>query len=323
MARFLVRRAAFALLLVFVVSSGALLLARLAPGDAASNLVTTGVSAQAIARERARYGLDRPILEQYASWLAHAARLDFGQSILFGRPVGELVRRSAGNTAILALTALVFATILGVPLGVVSGSRQRGALSAAIRAGSLVCLSLPPLLTSLVLVFVAARTGWFPLGGMTSIDASNAGWLSWVRDVSRHLPLPALALGAPIAATLERLQSQATGEALRQPWVLATVARGVPWTRVVWRDAFKASLGPVASIYGLVVGSLLSGSFAVEIVTSWPGLGRLMFDALRARDLYLVAGCAAIGSVFLAIGALVSDAVLALTDPRTRRAEPV
>ena len=100
--------------------------------------------------------------------------------------------------------------------------------------------------------------------------------------------------------------------------MLATLARGVGRGRLVWHDGFKASVGPVASIYGLMIGSLLSGSFVVEIVTSWPGLGRLMFDALRARDLYLVAGCATLGSVFLAAGTLVSDVALALADPRVR-----
>jgi peptide/nickel transport system permease protein len=99
--------------------------------------------------------------------------------------------------------------------------------------------------------------------------------------------------------------------------VLATFARGVSERRVVWRDALKAALGPVASIYGLVVGSLLSGSFVVEMVTAWPGLGRLMLDALRARDAFLVAGCAAAGTVFLAFGTLLSDAAVALVNPRT------
>ena len=99
--------------------------------------------------------------------------------------------------------------------------------------------------------------------------------------------------------------------------MLATLARGVPRARVIWRDALKAALRPIASIYGIVVGTLLSGSFAVEIITSWPGLGRLMLDALRARDVYLVAGCAAAGSVFLAAGTLLSDAALAVVDPRS------
>jgi peptide/nickel transport system permease protein len=321
LARFLARRVMFGFVLVFVVSSGALLLTRLAPGDVAGDLVGSGASLQAVARERARYGLDRPILEQYAGWLSRAARFDFGPSIMFGRPVGELVGQRAANTALLAAFALLLATLVGLPLGVVSGSRRGGLLTGAIRAASLVCLSLPPLVTSLVFVCIAARTGWLPIGGMTSIDASGTEWLAWLRDVAWHLPLPAVALALPIAAMLERLQSQAMGETLRQTFVLAALARGVPAGRLVWRDGLRASLRMVASIYGLVVGGLLSGSFVVEIVTSWPGLGRLMYDALRARDLYLVAGCATAGSVFLAVATVLSDLALAAIDPRVRAEE--
>jgi peptide/nickel transport system permease protein len=316
--RLLARRAVFGLLLVFVVSSGAVLLTRFAPDNAIAELVASGASRETIERERARYGFDRPMLEQYATWLSHAARLDFGQSAMFGRPVGELVRQRAANTALLAVVALACATLVGIPLGVVSGSRRGGPLAAIIRAASLLCLSLPPLITSLVLVFVAARTGWFPIGGMTSIEAADAGWLPWLRDVAWHVPLPAIALALPLAALLERLQSQATGETLREPYMLAALARGVRRSRLVWRDGFKPAMRPVASIYGLIVGGLLSGSFVVEIVTSWPGLGRLMFDGLRARDLYLVAGCATFGSIFLAAGSLLSDLALAFADPRLR-----
>jgi peptide/nickel transport system permease protein len=132
--------------------------------------------------------------------------------------------------------------------------------------------------------------------------------------------LPALALALPVAASLERMQSQATAETLAETYLVAARARGAAPARLVWRDALKPSLRPVVSIYGLIVGGLLSGSFAVEIVTSWPGLGRLMFDGLRARDLYLVAGCAALGSLFLVAGSLLSDVALALIDPRLREA---
>ncbi len=319
MLRLLARRAAFGLLLVFVVSSGAVLLTRVSPGSVIADLVAAGAGRAEIQRERARYGLDRPILDQYFSWLSHAARLDFGESQMFpGHRVGDLVRQRAGNTAVLAVVALAFATLAGVPLGVISGSRRSRRLAGVIRGMSLLCLSLPPLVTSLMLVFIAARTGWFPIGGMTSIEAADTGWLPWLRDVAWHLPMPAVALALPLAAILERLQSQSTAETLRQPCMLATLARGVGRGRLVWRDAFKASIGPVASIYGLIVGSLLSGSFVVEIVTSWPGLGRLMFDALRARDLYLVAGCATFGSIFIAAGSLLSDLTLAVADPRVR-----
>ena len=132
----------------------------------------------------------------------------------------------------------------------------------------------------------------------------------------RHLIVPAAALALPLAAMFERLQSQSMSEVIGQPYMLATHARGVPAARAIWRDALKGALGPIAAVYGLVVGTLLSGSFAVEAITAWPGLGELMLAALRARDVYLVAGCAVAGSVFLAIGTLLSDAALALVEPR-------
>jgi len=309
MARYVVRRLIFAALLVFLVSSAALVLTRLAPGDYA--MLTLGVDArpEVLEQTRARYGLNRTIAEQYGDWLVHAIRFDFGESMQHGVPVAGLVRAAAANTAILAATALVAATLVGLPLGVISGSR-RGWTVQAIRAVSLVVLSTPSLLTSLVLLVIAARTGWFPVGNMRSAGPSSTGDLLW------HLVLPATALALPVAAMFERLQAQAMSDVVGKPYVLAALARGVPRSRIVWRDALKAALRPTIAVYGLVVGALLSGSFAVEAVTSWPGLGQLMLNALRARDVYLVAGCAAAGSLFLAFGTLVSDLALAMVDPR-------
>lgn len=314
MTGYFARRLAFAALLVIVVSSASLVLARLAPGDYVTISVPPEASPEAKAQARARLGLDRSIGAQYLDWLSSAVRLDFGRSFLYERPVRDLIPERAANTAILALTALVVATAVGLPLGIVSGSRRAGVLSAVIRFVSLVLLSMPPLLTSLFLVFVAARTGWFPVGGM---GASAI-------DVLHHLVLPAAAIGLPLAAALERLQAQAMGEVIDAPFVLATLARGVPRSRVVWRSALKPALRPVASVYGLIVGSLLSGSFVVEVITAWPGLGSLMLEALRARDVFLVTGCAGTGALFLACGTLVSDLALGAVDPRAseRAQEP-
>jgi peptide/nickel transport system permease protein len=309
----LLRRLVFAVALVFTVSSASLLLTRLAPGDYATESLGIGAGRQRLDEMRARYGLDRPIFEQYRGWLLGALRFDFGRSLAYDRPVADLIPERAANTAILAVTALVAATLVGLPLGIVTGTRPSGAVSTAIRAASIVLLSMPPLLTSLFLVFVAARTGWLPIGGMRSGSSGGAAI-----DLLRHLVVPAAALALPLAAMFERLQAQAMREVIGEPYVLAALARGVPRSRVIWRDAFKAALRPIASIYGLVVGTLLSGSFAVEIITTWPGLGRLMLEALRARDVYLVAGCATAGSVFLACGTLLSDVALALVDPRAR-----
>jgi len=313
---YLARRAAFAALLVFTVSSAALVLARLAPGDFAQMSLGVGASPEAIAAARERLGLNRSLGEQYRDWLAHAVRLDFGRSLQYGSPVADLVRDAAANTAILAITALVAATLLGLPLGIISGSRA-GRVASAIASASAVLLSLPSLLTSLLLLVVAARTGWFPVGNMRSAAVSPT-FVSGAADLLWHLALPATALALPIAATFERLQSQAMADVVRQPYVIAAQARGVPRSRIIWRDALRAALRPTVAVYGLVVGALLSGSFAVETVTSWPGLGQLMLNALRARDVYLVAGCAVAGSVFLAFGTLVGDVALAIVDPRAR-----
>ena len=319
MIRFLLRRLAFALLLVIAVSSAALLLTRLAPGDLTSELGPRA-RPEDVARARERFDLNRNPLAQLGGWAARAARLDFGDSFLYDRPVSPLIRRAAGNTAVLAATALVIATFLGIPLGVVTGSRS-SALAACIRGASLVCLSIPPLLASLLLVFLASRTGWLPSGGMTSVAAIDAGWPAWLLDVARHLPLPALALALPLAATFERLQAQAMTETIHQPFVVAALARGVTWRRLLIDHAWRPSLRSMCAIYGLAIGALLSGSFVVEYVTAWPGLGRLMYEALRARDIYLVAGCAAMGGVFLAFGSVVSDLLLFAADPRVREGQ--
>lgn len=318
MIRFLLRRLAFAAVLVAASSSAALLLTRLAPGDVVAIELGAQATAEERAAARARLGLDLSPGEQWAAWAGRALRLDLGQSFLYTRPVAPLVARAAVNTATLGFVALAVATAIGLGLGIYTGSRPPGLGPGLVRAVSIACISLPPLLTSLLLVFLAARTGWLPLGGMTSSAAVDQSWGAWLADVASHLPLPVLALALPIAATLERLQSQALAEAARQPFLAAAAARGVGGRDLILRHAWRVALRPICAVYGLVIGALLSGSFVVEYVTAWPGLGRLMYEALRARDIYLVAGCAAMGAFLLAVGTLLGDLLLAAVDPRAR-----
>jgi peptide/nickel transport system permease protein len=173
----------------------------------------------------------------------------------------------------------------------------------------------PPLVMSLAMLLVAARTGWLPAGGLPDIPR-DADALMAIGLTVRHLILPAFALGLPIAASLERLQSSSIRSALCNPCIAAALARGVPKRRLIWRHALRLSLGPVLAMYGITIGAVLSGSFVVEVVLSWSGLGQLMFQALQARDLYLVAGCAATGALCLAAGIFISDVASAAFDPR-------
>ena len=296
--RFVLRRLFAALLLVFVVASGSLLLAQIAPGDYAAQM---GGNPAVQAAERHRLGLDRPLVEQYTTWLRRSLTLDLGDSFQYRRPVLDVVGERARNTAILALVSLVLATTIGIPCGILTGSRRGGLLVRLIRAASLMLVSVPPLITSILLVTVAVRTGFAPISGRLS---------------GARLIVPALALALPLAATLERLQAQAIRDALHRPNMLSALARGIPRRRLVWHHAWRLSLGPILAIYGVMIGSLFSGSFAVEIVTSWPGLGDLMRQALTVRDTHLVARCAAAGALFLGVGVLAADVAHAALDPR-------
>lgn len=313
---FLVRRLLRALVLTIVVSSAALTLVHLAPGDAFSDFT---IDPQVAAAERARYGLDRPFLQQYLSWLGRAITLDLGDSTKFRRPVSELLAERIPLTVTLGVAALCIVLVLGIPLGVSGGACPDRWWARTTRAASMVLVSIPPLVLSLALLLFAARTGWLPAGGL-SVE-SDAPLADRLIMTLYSLVLPALALGLPIAASVERLQASALMDAMREPCVRAALARGVTERRVVWNHAFRLSLKPVLAIFGVVVGTVLSGSLIVEIVMSWPGVGELMYQALVSRDLHLAGGCAATASVFLAAGVLLSDVGLAFIDPRVRGIE--
>jgi peptide/nickel transport system permease protein len=311
--QFVARRLARAVLLMFAVSSAAMLLVHLAPGDAFSAFDVDPAIADA---ERARLGLDRPFSQQYLTWISRAVRLDLGESSKFRRPVASLLRERAANTVLLGCAAILLALALGIPAGVLTGSHPHRWWSVMLRGAALIFVSTPPLITALVLLLIAARTGWLPTGGMGALSTANG-----VAGTLPHLVLPTLALAIPVAASLERLQSTAIRESLGDPCIRAARARGLSHTRTIWIHAWRLSLQPVLSVLGIVVGTILSGSFIVEIVMTWRGLGDLMYQALLGRDVYLAAGCAAAGAAFLSLSLVGSDLALAILDPRTMERE--
>jgi peptide/nickel transport system permease protein len=294
---FLLRRLALALLFVLTVSTSALILARLAPGDATTHLLLTESDPAAVAAARERLGLEGPIAASVGRWLGGLARFDLGDSSRFGRPVAELVGERLRNTALLAGVALALATAFGLPLGTIAGTRPRTLSSKLIAWTSLLLVSCPPIIATLALLLLGASTGWL------SVQPGR-------------LALPALALALPVMAMLERLQAQAAAEAVRSPDLTAAAARDVTRARLIWLHAGRQSLRPVLGVYGLVMATLFSGSIAVETITAWPGLGRLMLDALLGRDVFLVAGCALAGAALIAFGNLLADLLRAAADPR-------
>ena len=281
--RFLLRRALFALLLVFVVSSGAFLLTRLAPGNG-GRFEHRRQSRGLRRARRAELGLDRPIAAQYLDWLAaspastSAARSCSRDrwrtcctSARSTRPCSPSWRSSARRSP-------------AFRSGIYTGSHPRGLLPKLLRGVSLVLLSIPPLIGSLLLVLVAARTGWFPIGGMTSAAAGDGTWGA----VARGSRASRAAAGARARGCRSRPRSSGCSRsrsttAVGEPFVRAALARGIsPEQRGVAARVAGVARRRCSGLYGVAIGSLFSGSFVVEVVTAWPGLGRLMYDALRA-----------------------------------------
>jgi len=299
-AAFAARRAAAAVVLVAVVSTGAFVLTRLAPGDVTTELQAQGADAATIAATRARLGLDRPFAAQLGGWMTGILHLDLGRSLRYDAPVAPLAGERAANTAELAAVALVIA-LAGVPIGVLTGARPRGWLARVVTPVSVALVSCPPIIGALGLLCLAMATGWL---------STSPG----------SLAVPAFALALPLGATIERLQSHATADALRAPDIVAAAARGLSESRILWRHVLRQSLRPLLGIAGVLIGGLFSGSLPVEVVSGWPGLGRLTYDALMARDMFLAAGCAFIGATVLAVSNLGADLLRALVDPRARLA---
>ncbi len=296
---FVIRRAAAALVFVFLAASTAFFLVQLAPGDAATHLELSG-NPEAAGAMRARLGLDRPLFSQYATWIAGAATGDFGESTALGQPVATLVGTRLLNTARLAALALLLATAIGLPAGVLTASLSaRLAVVPAVLAT--VLLACPPIMAALALMFVAVRT-------------------EWISAAQGTLTLPTLALALPMAAVLERVQARASAEALASPGIAAAAARGIPRARLVWIHALRPALVPVLGVYGIVMATLFSGSVAVEKMTSWPGLGDLIVRAVLSRDLFLVTGCAAAMACMIAVAQFAADVLRGTIDPRSRQA---
>ena len=212
--------------------------------------------------------------------------------------------RAAANTALLGIVSLVTATVRRALARHLHGRALRHVADVRPRRVARVRVAASAHHVAGVRFHCGSnRAGFRPAAWCRRRRAIRAGRPGSL-DVLWHLPLPVLALSLPMAATFERLQSQSMAEAVHQPFVLAAIARGVSARRALLRHAWPSSVRPICAVYGLAIGALLSGSFIVEFVTAWPGLGRLTFEALRARDVYLVAACAATGAAFLALGTM-------------------
>jgi peptide/nickel transport system permease protein len=275
------------------------------------------VSKARIAEMEKKFGLDKPWPVQYGLWLKNIVlHRDFGYSFANKRPVAELIGERLLNTFYLSFSAMLITYFLAIPLGIISAVRQYSWIDKTSSLGAFIGLSIPEVFFALLMILMAARTGWFPIGGMESIDYDLLGFWGKVGDRLHHLALPALVLGTvPLAGRMRQMRGNLL-DVLRMDYVTTARAKGLDERTVIWRHAVRNAINPLITLFGFTLAHLLSGAFLVEVVMSWPGLGRLTVDALFARDLYLVMGSVMMASVLLILSNLVADILLAWVDPR-------
>jgi peptide/nickel transport system permease protein len=319
MRRFIVRRFLNLIPLLLGISLLSFIAIQLSPGDFLAEVRENPViSQQTVDEMRHNFGLDQPLYVQYGKWLWRIVQLDFGYSFAFQVPVMWLIGSRLANTLILNIAALTIAWLVAIPIGIRAATRQYSTTDNALSLVSYLGISTPTFFSGLVLLYLAFKTRWLPIGGMTSLDFELMPWYEQALDVARHLVIPAGVLGFLAAAGLMRQMRGNLLEVLRHDYVRTARAKGVPERPVIYRHAVRNAINPLITIFGFEIGNLLSGAAILETVVNWPGLGRLILESLTRKDLYVVMGSLVIGGTTLVLGNLVADVLLALADPRIR-----
>lgn len=318
--KFLGRRLVHAVLLLLAISFLTFALLQLTPGDFFDGLrLNPEISPQTVEGLRAEYGLDRSLPVRYERWVAALLHGQLGFSLAYKSPVGPLLRERAGNTLLLAATATLLAWLLAIPIGIWSAAAKGKWPDRVFGAAASTLLTIPDLLLFLFLLLLAARTGWFPAGGMVSASSDgNAGFWVAAIDIAKHLVLPAAGLAAVALPTLVRHIRSSMIDVLGAPFIRAARAHGISRGRILFRYALPVAANPMISLFGLSIAGMLSASALAEVVLSWPGLGPLLLESVLARDVYVVAGTVMIAALFLIGGNLLADLLLYAVDPRIR-----
>jgi peptide/nickel transport system permease protein len=300
--RYLVRRIAQAIVLVFLITVVVFLLVHLVPGDPARLILGDTARQVDVDALREQLGLDRPLREQYLDYARGLLQGDLGTSIRARKPVLELVLLALPKTLTLTFAALGLASVIGIPLGILAGMRRGSAFDRGAMVLALAGQSIPAFWLGLMLVaFVAARVEWLPTSG-------TGGW--------QYLVLPAIALAPSALGMILRVTRIAIAEAITEDYIQTAVAKGVRAPVVVTKHALKNALIPVITIMGLQMGALLGGAIVTETVFAWPGLGRLAVGALIDRDYPVVQGIVLVAAVTLVTINLVVDILYAAVDRR-------
>jgi peptide/nickel transport system permease protein len=317
MLAYLVRRLLQMIPLLLGITFLSFLIINLAPGNFFSQLrMNPAISPELVQQLEQQFGYGDPLLIRYLKWLWRVLHLDLGMSVAYRVNVVDLIGMRAGNTIVLAVASMLVTWSLAIPMGILVALRPGSLLDRTLSFAAFFWMSLPSFFFAFLLMYLALRTGWFPIGGSFSIDYASLGVWEKLLDRARHLVLPMLVLGTGGLASLMRLMRANILDLKESDFVRTARAKGLAERDVVGKHILRNALNPFVTLAGAELGELLGGAALVEAVMNLQGMGTLILDAVRQLDTYLVMGSILIGSLMLLVGNLLADLALTLVDPR-------
>ncbi|MFW5789729.1 MAG: ABC transporter permease [Bacillota bacterium] len=320
MKTYIIRRFLYAIPLLLAISLFSFLIMQLSPGNYLDQLrMNPDISTQVLNTMERDFGLDRSVPEQYALWLGQVLRGNLGRSFAYRVPVTQVIGSRIKNTLILSFAAMVLAWGASIPIGIYSATNKYTIGDNVFTSLAFVGLSIPNFFFALLLLYgiVTLNLDW-PIQGMTSITHGMMSPTEQIIDILKHLVVPAVVLGTASMAGLTRQMRGQMIDAMTSDYVRTARSKGLMERVVVYKHALRNAINPMITIFGFQISALLGGAALTEIVTGWPGLGTLMLNAVRSKDLYLAMAGLMMGSVLLITGNLIADILLAVSDPRIR-----
>jgi peptide/nickel transport system permease protein len=322
---YLLRRLVGAIPLLLGILTLIFFIIHIAPGDPTARYFNPNVAPEVIEQMRRNLGLDQPLHIQYFRWLSSFARGDFGHSFGQMRPISDILPTVLWNTVQLMVVAVVMIFVLGMLIGILQAVRQYSVADNILTFFALFFYSMPSFWLALMLMLIfslkASQWGWavqFPASQMTSVGYEFLSAGEQLRDRLAHMVLPAIALGVGGAAGIARYMRGSMLEVIHQDYIRTARAKGLSERTVIFKHALRNALIPIVTLLGLYLPYLLSGSVLIESIFAWPGMGRLIVEAIFQRDYPLVMATSFIAAGLVVIGNLLADVMYALVDPRIR-----
>ncbi|WP_127537606.1 oligopeptide ABC transporter permease [Paenibacillus illinoisensis] len=314
----IVRRIIIMIPQIFLLSLLVFLMAKAMPGDALTGLLDPSVDPKALEAQRERLGLNNPWYVQYWDWIKNAVQGDFGQSFRFKMPVTDLIGQRVANTFWLALATLILTYLIAIPLGIISGRYNDTWSDRLITGYTYLGFAAPLFIFALVMVWVFGfHFGWFPTGGSVE-PGLTPGTFNYVASKFYHLLLPALSMALiTTVSTVQYLRSEII-DIKHKEFVLTARAKGASESRIYNRHILRNSLLPIAAFFGYEITGLIGGTVFIESIFSYPGMGQLFLNSISLRDFSVVTALVLLYGVASILGALLSDIILGIVDPRIR-----